>query len=58
MVQKSVPDLIFDKFKKFIVEDDLFDGISDDLLVLVRSNLKKDIEELLRKNNENSEPRN
>jgi len=50
MPQKSVPNLIFDKFAKYITNDGLFKGVSDDLITLVRKRKpsKTQIEKLLR----------
>lgn len=49
MVKKSVPDLIFDRFAEAIEKDDLFRGISEDLVKLVRRGKsgKSEIENLL-----------
>lgn len=58
MVQKSVSDLIFDKFAESIKKDGLFVGISDDLAALARQKRpsKSEIERLLRrKQDEGSE---
>ena len=41
MIEKSVPDLIYDKFAESISKDALFNGISDDLLKQVREKIKK-----------------
>lgn len=52
MVQKSVSDLIFDKFAESIKNrNDLFEGISDDFISLVRQKRpsKVNIEKLLRR---------
>jgi hypothetical protein len=51
MVQKSVPDLIFDKFAEAVEKDDLFKGISSDLVKLVqqRRPSKAEIENILRR---------
>ncbi len=50
MIQKSVLDLIFDKFAESIEKDDLFGEISGDLIALVRERKSKAmIEKLLRK---------
>jgi len=51
MIQKSVPDLIYDKFEELVGEDSLFNGISDDLLKHVRTKKKseKEITNLLSK---------
>lgn len=51
MTQKSVPDLIYDKFAESVGKDDLFDGISDDLLKQIRERKKseKEISNLLGK---------
>jgi len=51
MVKKSVSDLIFDKFAKAIEKDDLFKGISENLVKLVRQGRpsKTEIESLLRR---------
>lgn len=50
MPQKSVPNLIFDKFGEYITNDGLFKGVSDDLITLVRKRKpsKTQIEKLLR----------
>jgi hypothetical protein len=58
MAEKSVPDMIFDKFADFITADSLFKEISNDLVLAVRQKHGKDkIEELLRKaHNENPKP--
>jgi len=50
MPQKSVPNLIFDKFAEYITNDGLFKGVSDDLITLVRKRKpsKTQIEKLLR----------
>ena len=56
MTQKSVPDLIYDKFAESVSKDTLFDAISDDLLKQVRAKKKseKEISSLLSKGkNEN-----
>jgi len=44
-------DLIFDKFAGYVGTDRLFDGISDDLITIVRKKKpsKSEIEKLLRK---------
>ena len=58
MVQKSVSDLILDKFAESIKKDDLFVGISDELTILVREkrHSKSGIEKLLKgKQDEDSE---
>jgi hypothetical protein len=49
--QKSVSDLIFDKFAEYVRKDRLFDGVSEDLITLVRKKKpnKSEIEKLLRK---------
>jgi hypothetical protein len=51
LVKKSVPDLIFDKFAEAVGKDDLFKGISGDLVNLVRQRRpgKAEIENILRK---------
>ena len=50
MIQKSVPDLILDKFAGSIEKDDLFGEISGDLIALVRERKGRAmIEKLLRK---------
>lgn len=51
MTQKSVPDLIYDKFAEFVSKDTLFNAISDDLLKQVRAKKKseKEISSLLSK---------
>jgi hypothetical protein len=51
MAQKSVPDLIYDKFAEFVGQDSLFSGISDDLMKQVRAKKKseKEISNLLSK---------
>jgi len=50
MIQKSVPDLILDKFAESIEKDDLFGEISGDLIALVREGKSRAmIEKLLRK---------
>jgi|GEM_PF-2412412 len=51
MIQKTVPDLIYDKFEEFVCKDSLFSGISDDLLKNVRAKKKseRDITNLLSK---------
>jgi len=57
MPQKSVPDLIFDKFAEYVKNDGLFKGVSDDLVALVREKKpsKTKIEKLLReKQDENT----
>jgi len=50
MPQKSVPDLIFDKFAEYIRNDGLFKEVSDDLIILARKRKpsKTEIEKLLR----------
>lgn len=50
MPQKSVPNLIFDKFAQYITNDGLFKGVSDDLITLVRKRKpsKTQIEKLLK----------
>ena len=50
MSQKSVLDLIFDKFAEYVGNDGLFDGVSDNLITLVREKKpsKTEIEKLLR----------
>lgn len=61
MVQKSVSDLIFDKFTESIEKDVLFKGISTDLAALVRGKKrsKTEFQNLLRKKqDEDSKPRN
>lgn len=54
MVQKSVTDLVFDKFAESIEKDDLFSEISTDLIALVRQKKtnKAEFKRLL-KGNEN-----
>lgn len=49
MTQKTVSDLIFDKFAESIEKDDLFKEISKDLISLVREKKcsKAEIEKLL-----------
>lgn len=57
MTQKSVPELIYDKFSEFVGKDDLFTDISGDLDTQVRAKKKseKEISTLLSKSkNENS----
>jgi len=51
MVKKSVPDLIFDEFAEAVENDDLFKGISSDLVNLVRQRRpsKAEIENVLRR---------
>lgn len=51
MNQKSVPDLIYDKFAESVSRDALFNGISDDLLkqVRVKKKSEKEISSLLSK---------
>lgn len=51
MVKKSIPDLIYDGFAQAIKKDDLFRGISEDLVKLVRRGKygKSEIENLLRR---------
>jgi len=51
MVQKTVSDLIFDKFAGSIESDVLFKGISDNLIALIheRRHNKAELEKLLRK---------
>ena len=59
MVQKSVSDLIFDKFAERIEADALFKGISADLVDLIRGKKcsKTELQNLLRKKqDENSKP--
>jgi len=56
---KSVPDSIFDKFVEYVRNDGLFNGISDNLITLVRRKKpnKNEIEKLLRKTqDENTKP--
>ena len=50
MSQKSVPDLIFDKFAEYVRNDGLFNGVSDNLITLIRKKKpnKTEIEKLLR----------
>lgn len=57
MTQKSVPDLIYDKFAESISKDTLFNGITDDLLKQVRAKKKseKEISSLLSKD-KNEDP--
>ena len=57
MIEKSVPDLIYDKFAESINKDLLFNGIFDDLLKQIRAKKKseKEISSLLSKDkDENS----
>lgn len=57
MIQKSVPELIYDKFAEFVGKDALFTGISDDLdkQVRVKKKSEKEISTLLSKSkNEDS----
>ncbi|MDH5734237.1 MAG: hypothetical protein OEY88_10735 [Candidatus Bathyarchaeota archaeon] len=51
MVKKPVSDLIFDKFAEAIEKDDLFKGISKNLVSLVRRERpsKTEIKDLLRR---------
>lgn len=59
MVQKSVSDMIFDKFAESIEKDALFKDISADLVDLVRGkkHSKTELQNLLRKKqDENSKP--
>ena len=51
MIQKSVPDLIYDKFAESVSKDVLFNDISDDLLEQIRAKKKseKEISSLLNK---------
>lgn len=51
MSQKSVSDLIFDKFAESIKEDNLFQGISEEVDALIRGkkHIKKNLPNLLRK---------
>ena len=51
MIKKSVPDLIFDRFAEAVEKDNLFKGISKDLVKLVRRGKsgKSEIENLLRR---------
>ena len=51
MTQKSVPDLIYDKFAEFVGRDSLFSGISEDLLkqVCAKKKSEKEISNLLSK---------
>ena len=44
MIEKSVPDLIYDKFAESISKDALFNAISDDLLKQVRAKKKSEKE--------------
>lgn len=58
MVKKTVPNLIFDRFAEAVETDDLFKGISEDLVKLVRRGKsdKSEIENLLRREqNEDSQ---
>jgi len=57
MTRKSVSQLIFDKFAEKVKNDDLFKGISDDLIALVRKRAsEKEIRELFgREQDEDSE---
>jgi len=50
MVQKSVTDLVFDRFAESIEKDDLFRGLSTDLISLVRQKKasKAEIKRLLK----------
>ena len=60
MSQKSVPDLIFDRFAESIEKDVLFKGIFADLATLVRGkkHSKAELQNLLRKKqDEDSKPR-
>jgi hypothetical protein len=57
--QKSVSNQILAKFAESIKHDDLFDGISKDLIALVgkEKHSKQDVEKLLRgRKDEDSEP--
>ncbi len=58
MVDKSVSDMIFDKFAEFITGDSLLKEISNDLVLAVKQKQGKNkIEEVLRKaSNENPKP--
>lgn len=51
MSQKSVSDLIFDKFAESVEKDALFKGISADLVTIVREKKsnKAELQKLLRK---------
>lgn len=51
MVKKSVSNLILDKFAETVEKNDLFKGISEDLVSLVRRRKpsKTEIENLLRR---------
>lgn len=51
MSQKSVPELIYDKFAEFVGQDTLFKGISGDLVIQIRAKKKseKEISNLLSK---------
>jgi len=50
MSRKSVSELIFDKFAEKIRSNDLFEGISDDLISLVNQRAsEKEIKELLKR---------
>lgn len=44
MTQKSVPDLIYDKFAESVNKDAQFNGISNDLLKQVRAKKKSEKE--------------
>lgn len=57
MTQKSVSDLIFDKFTESLIRDDLFNGISAvlDAFVRVEKHGKIELQNILKnKQNENS----
>lgn len=61
MEQKSVSDLIFDKFAGSLVKDDLFKGISAELDAFVRGKkcIKTELQNILKKKqNENSKSEN
>jgi hypothetical protein len=51
MSQKSVPELIYDKFAESVGQDALFKDISDDLVIQIRAKKKseRDISNLLSK---------
>ena len=57
MVQKTISDLIYDKFSEFIKKDDLFKNISVDLILAIKEKRcsKNEIESLFKRiENENS----
>jgi len=58
MAEKSVSDMIFDKFAEFITGDSLLKEISNELVLAVKQKHDKNkIEEVLRKTpNENPKP--